>query len=470
MSSTASSPSNPATAGDVAGTAHRVAIRRAIAMPAAEGTAAFTGTPGGTPMVLEGHDHESVNGSASSSALTGGWRLPFASRRTEESSAADPSAQAPLETSLAQAVAAAGATAGVRENRQSSGPQIRSKPLLIAAAVAGAVLTSLPFIASVKGHSVNYDAAGGAKPTASLPQGTGEHAAGTDGHTSSVPLPGTVVAGSDAGEGGSGDQFTLAPPGDGSTTDTTKGHTGLPLPLPANPTDRKSEHTHTVEHPGSPAQLASTATTPRTENVLTQHGSGSGESTGVLQASAASTGARPASLLKAEHATPAVAVASATHHTVAAPESAKPAVKHEQTSSSAGKSTATANKPASNPVQQRAVAAKSWSTEVVKSTSVLKPGESWSSNRMRVTMSAAGSLIIVDENGVTRWSSHTDGSGYEAVFQGDGHLVVYSKDGKGVWSSGTAGNPGAEMVIQADGNVTILSSSGSPIWAAGTQH
>jgi hypothetical protein len=117
-------------------------------------------------------------------------------------------------------------------------------------------------------------------------------------------------------------------------------------------------------------------------------------------------------------------------------------------------------------------AASGWSTRVINSTYVIGPGQSVASNRMRISMLTNGNLVISDENGVVRWSSHTEGSGYKAVFQGDGHFVVYTQDGGTAWSSGTAGHPDAELVIQDDGNVVILSSptGGSVLWSAGTQH
>ncbi|MFD8820621.1 hypothetical protein ACFV23_56425, partial [Streptomyces sp. NPDC059627] len=111
-----------------------------------------------------------------------------------------------------------------------------------------------------------------------------------------------------------------------------------------------------------------------------------------------------------------------------------------------------------------------WSTKVVNSTYVLDAGDSVASNRMRITLRSNGNLVISDENGVVRWSSGTSGAGNHAVFQADGNLVVYSSDDRTLWSSGTEGNDGAKLVIQADGNVAILSAGDATLWAAGTQH
>ncbi|WP_234545204.1 hypothetical protein [Streptomyces shenzhenensis] len=77
-------------------------------------------------------------------------------------------------------------------------------------------------------------------------------------------------------------------------------------------------------------------------------------------------------------------------------------------------------------------------------------------------------LVITDENGTVRWSSHTEGTRHKAVFQDDGHFVVYTEGNGTAWSSGTAGNPGAQLMIQADGNV-VIESRRRPV-VAGTQH
>ncbi|MER7183284.1 hypothetical protein ABT404_28080, partial [Streptomyces hyaluromycini] len=127
-------------------------------------------------------------------------------------------------------------------------------------------------------------------------------------------------------------------------------------------------------------------------------------------------------------------------------------------------------KPEAKPVKAAAPVTHDWSTKVVNSTYVLDAGDSVASNRMRITLRSNGNLVISDENGVVRWSSGTSGAGNHAVFQADGNFVVYSSDNRTLWSSGTAGNDGAELVIQADGNVAILSAGDATLWAAGTQH
>jgi hypothetical protein len=51
--------------------------------------------------------------------------------------------------------------------------------------------------------------------------------------------------------------------------------------------------------------------------------------------------------------------------------------------------------------------------------------------------------------------------------QGDGNFVVYA-GGVGVWSSGTAGNPGAYLAMQTDGNLVVYSPADVSLWSSGT--
>lgn len=51
------------------------------------------------------------------------------------------------------------------------------------------------------------------------------------------------------------------------------------------------------------------------------------------------------------------------------------------------------------------------------------------------------------------------------AMQTDGNLVAYS-DGAAVWSSGTAGNPGATFSVQDDRNLVVYSATNVPLWAS----
>jgi hypothetical protein len=95
------------------------------------------------------------------------------------------------------------------------------------------------------------------------------------------------------------------------------------------------------------------------------------------------------------------------------------------------------------------------STLVVHATSVLHLGQSWTASLVRVTLRSNGNLVITNPAGRVLMSAGTAGSGYQAVFQGDGNFAVYDKAGKSVWSTRTENHNNAILVLQGDGNVTI---------------
>lgn len=51
--------------------------------------------------------------------------------------------------------------------------------------------------------------------------------------------------------------------------------------------------------------------------------------------------------------------------------------------------------------------------------------------------------------------------------QTDGNLVSYTAAGTAVWSTNTAGNPGAYLVLHDDGNMVIYKGDKS-VWESGT--
>ena len=104
---------------------------------------------------------------------------------------------------------------------------------------------------------------------------------------------------------------------------------------------------------------------------------------------------------------------------------------------------------------------------VIQATQVLHTGESWSTNRLRITLGADGNVVIYDQGAMVAQTSTAGRGGSRLVFQADGHLVLYSDSNATIWSSGTAGNDGAVLTLQADGNVTITL-RGQLLWQTGT--
>lgn len=67
------------------------------------------------------------------------------------------------------------------------------------------------------------------------------------------------------------------------------------------------------------------------------------------------------------------------------------------------------------------------------------------------------------------WATYASSNGGYLVNQGDGNLVSYTGDGRGVpWASRTHGRGGATLVIQNDSNVVAYGSGGA-IWSTHTQ-
>ncbi|MEU8473287.1 hypothetical protein AB0F30_36395 [Streptomyces sp. NPDC029006] len=121
----------------------------------------------------------------------------------------------------------------------------------------------------------------------------------------------------------------------------------------------------------------------------------------------------------------------------------------------------------STPRQQQQPSQQHWTTTVVNGTSVLEPGQSWSTNRVMLAFQGDGNLVLYDTKGTPLWWSGTVGQGAKAVFQADGNFAVYTQDGATAWSSRTDGHDGAQLVLGANGNVTIRS-GGAVLWSTGT--
>jgi hypothetical protein len=79
-----------------------------------------------------------------------------------------------------------------------------------------------------------------------------------------------------------------------------------------------------------------------------------------------------------------------------------------------------------------------------------------------------GNLVAYDSQGKGLWSSDTVGSGaIECVLQGDGNLLLKDRNGRVVWATYTNGYKNAKLVIQDDGNLVIYNERGLAVWAKG---
>ncbi|WP_052488959.1 hypothetical protein [Streptomyces sp. 150FB] len=105
-----------------------------------------------------------------------------------------------------------------------------------------------------------------------------------------------------------------------------------------------------------------------------------------------------------------------------------------------------------------------WTTTQVSAVSKLFAGQSWKTNRIRLTMQGDGNLVVYNEKNNPTWATMTFGQNYSAWFQEDGNLVVYTPDHRAVWASNTYTHPGAKLVLEPDGNVRIKA-GGTSVWA-----
>jgi hypothetical protein len=106
-----------------------------------------------------------------------------------------------------------------------------------------------------------------------------------------------------------------------------------------------------------------------------------------------------------------------------------------------------------------------WQQRTITATSVLTTGQSWSTDRLSLTVTGGGDLVLKDQ-GRTVWGTGTT-TGVKLVMQDDGHLVLYDARNGTAWSSGTAGNPGAVLVLRADGDL-VISLNGRTLFRTGT--
>jgi len=103
---------------------------------------------------------------------------------------------------------------------------------------------------------------------------------------------------------------------------------------------------------------------------------------------------------------------------------------------------------------------------------VIASGSSYASNSVRLSMQADGNLVLTGiTSGTTLWSSDTAGNpGASATIRTDGSFVVTSTAGTVLWNSGSAttGSTGAYLLIRDDASVQVYSSAGASKWSSGT--
>ncbi|MFD0350449.1 hypothetical protein ACFQ0M_39355 [Kitasatospora aburaviensis] len=103
--------------------------------------------------------------------------------------------------------------------------------------------------------------------------------------------------------------------------------------------------------------------------------------------------------------------------------------------------------------------------------SVIASGTSVLSRSVRLAVQADGNLVLTAlVGGKTLWSSGTAGHpGAYASVLADGSLVVLDAAGKTtLWTSGSGGHTGGYLKVQGDGRIVMYDGANAELWSAGT--
>ena len=88
----------------------------------------------------------------------------------------------------------------------------------------------------------------------------------------------------------------------------------------------------------------------------------------------------------------------------------------------------------------------------------------------RLVLQGDGNLVLYTKDGKVLWTTKTNGTpNTNLVMQGDGNLVLYGDGGKVLWRSATNSNGASRLVMQNDGNLVIYASGGRSVWASHTR-
>ncbi|SCE59974.1 mannose-binding protein, partial [Streptomyces sp. OspMP-M43] len=148
-----------------------------------------------------------------------------------------------------------------------------------------------------------------------------------------------------------------------------------------------------------------------------------------------------------------------------APPKAAPVAPAPAAPTPAPRTSAPAEKPKASPKPKPKAAPKpDWGTQTVSATSSIGVGQSWATNRIRMTMQQDGNLVVYNEQNKPIWAAMTFGENHRAIFQPDGNLVVHNGDDRAIWASKTHDFGGARMVLRPDGKVVIVH-NGRVVWS-----
>lgn len=92
----------------------------------------------------------------------------------------------------------------------------------------------------------------------------------------------------------------------------------------------------------------------------------------------------------------------------------------------------------------------------------------WSTNTSATFTPAAATATVLNPNQDMVVAAVYPAGEYKLIFQADGNLVVYDKDMKATWNSGTHNTGATRAVMQSDGNFVIYDGAGKAVWHTST--
>ncbi|MFJ3927334.1 FG-GAP-like repeat-containing protein [Streptomyces sp. NPDC090022] len=101
----------------------------------------------------------------------------------------------------------------------------------------------------------------------------------------------------------------------------------------------------------------------------------------------------------------------------------------------------------------------------------LASGQELSSGSSKLLMKSDGNLVLLSKDGKQLWATRTAGNpGATARMQNDGNFTVLAADAQTVLWSSRNGVPGSHAVLQPRGVLVLYTPSGQSLWTSGTQN
>jgi hypothetical protein len=98
---------------------------------------------------------------------------------------------------------------------------------------------------------------------------------------------------------------------------------------------------------------------------------------------------------------------------------------------------------------------------------VLRPGQ-WvqsSNGRYKLIQQDEGNAVLYDGRRALFTTPTAGHPGARSIMQPEGNWVVVDRNDKALWTTKTAGNPGAWLAVSNDGRVIIYSRTNKPLWS-----